>query len=83
MAGCQNPSQGTSHGSSHPPSFLKIVSGFTSKDEVRESESGKRPFSNPFLSMAASYLREKHGGSGVVRSLPLKQASQQTQTHAI
>lgn len=31
--------KGTSHESSHPPSFLKIVSNFTSKEEVREFES--------------------------------------------
>lgn len=75
--------KGTSHDSSHPPSFLKIVSGFTSKEEVREFESGKRPFSNPFLSMAGIILEREAGDSGVVRSLPLKQASQQTQMHAI
>lgn len=50
--------KGTIHAYSHPPSSLKIVSSFTSKEEVREFESdvppppGERPFSNPFLNMA-------------------------------
>lgn len=73
--------KGISHGSSHPPSFLKIVSGFTSKDEVRESESGKRPFSNPFLSMAGIILereaRRFWGGE-----VPAFEASQPANTNA-
>lgn len=79
--------KGTSHESSHPPSFLKIVSSFTSKEEVREFESsvfplpGKRPFSNPFLSMAGIILQREArrfwGGE-----VPALEASQPANTNA-
>lgn len=73
--------KGTSHESSHPPSFLKIVSSFTSKEEVREFESGKRPFSNPFLSMAGIILQREArrfwGGE-----VPAFEASQPANTNA-
>lgn len=46
----------------------------------------ERPFSYPCLRMANIIPRSDEGGggqAGVVRSLPFKQASQQTQMHAI
>lgn len=47
--------------------------------------SGERPFSNPCLRMANIIPQSDEGGgqAGAVRSLPFKQASQQTQMHAI
>lgn len=80
--------KGTSHDSSHPSSSPKIVSSFTSKEEVREFQSDvSPPWGKAVFQSIPKHGRhntaEMPGDSGVVRSLPLKQASQQTQMHAI
>lgn len=82
--------KGTSHDSSHPFPSLKIVSSFTSKEEVREFQSdvffffsswGKRPFSNPFLSMAGIIL-QRDAGRFWGGEVPAFEASQPANTNA-
>lgn len=79
--------KGTSHDSSHPSPSLKIVSSFTSKEEVREFQSdffppvGERPFSNPFLSMAGIIL-QRDAGRFWGGEVPAFEASQPANTNA-
>lgn len=82
--------KGSSHIFSHPSFSLKIrdYSYFKMEGERMTVVAfwWERPFSYPCLRMANIISRSDEGGggqAGVVRSLPFKQASQQTQMHAI